>query len=142
MPQLEVPPAPPHGTSTAGGDFDRDDDDSGSLSHNTELSKEQESEGWIARPITHGAACGCHFHNALDTLPRRAFNRHTWSIEYHCVVYRHRRGLYPDKWEATCLVRRPDDDLWGAEAISEHYSIIERDTTEAAMQDVARCALS
>jgi hypothetical protein len=39
-------------------------------------------------------------------------------------------------------VRCPDDDLWGAEAISEHYSIIERDTTEAAMQDVARCALS
>jgi hypothetical protein len=40
------------------------------------------------------------------------------------------------------LVRRPDDDLRGAEAFSEHYSITEKDTTEAAMQDVARRALS
>jgi hypothetical protein len=37
---------------------------------------------------------------------------------------------------------RPDDDLRGAEAFSEHYSITERDTVEAAMQDVARRALS
>jgi hypothetical protein len=36
----------------------------------------------------------------------------------------------------------PDDDLRGAEAYSKHYSIIERDTTEAAMQDAARRALS
>jgi hypothetical protein len=40
------------------------------------------------------------------------------------------------------LVRRPDDDLRGAEAFSEHYSITERDTAEAAMQDAARRALS
>jgi hypothetical protein len=39
-------------------------------------------------------------------------------------------------------VRRPDDDLRGAEAFSEHYSITERDTAEAAMQDAARQALS
>jgi hypothetical protein len=39
------------------------------------------------------------------------------------------------------LVRRPDDDLWGAEAFLEHYSITERDTTETCMQDVARRAL-
>jgi hypothetical protein len=39
-------------------------------------------------------------------------------------------------------VRRPDDDFWGAEAFSEHYSITERDTTEAAMQYAARQALS
>jgi hypothetical protein len=39
-------------------------------------------------------------------------------------------------------VRRPDDDLQGAEAFSEHYSITERDTAEAAMQDAARQALS
>jgi hypothetical protein len=32
-------------------------------------------------------------------------------------------------------VRRPDDDLQGVEAFSEHYSITERDTAEAAMQD-------
>jgi hypothetical protein len=32
-------------------------------------------------------------------------------------------------------VRRPDDDLRGAEAYSEHYSISERDTTKAAMHD-------
>jgi hypothetical protein len=99
-------------------------------------------EGWIARPITRDAACGCHFHDALDTLLRRAFDRHTWSIEYRCVVYQHRRGLYPGQWEATCLVRRLDNDLWGVEAFSEHYSITERDTAEAAMQDVARRALS
>jgi hypothetical protein len=30
----------------------------------------------------------------------------------------------------------------GAEACSEHYSISERDSAEAAMQDAARCALS
>jgi hypothetical protein len=39
-------------------------------------------------------------------------------------------------------VRRPDDDLWGTEAFSEHYSITQRDTAEAAMQDVARRAIS
>jgi hypothetical protein len=69
------------------------------------------------------AARGCHFHDALDTLLRRAFDRHTWSIEYRCIVYQHRRMLYPDQWEATCLVRPPDDDLRGAEAFLEHYSI-------------------
>jgi hypothetical protein len=107
-----------------------------------ELLKEPESEGWIARLITRDAARGCHFHDALDTLLRLAFDRHTWSIEYHCVVYQHRRGLYPDQWKATCLVRRPDDNLRGAEASSEHYSITERDTSEAAMQDAARQTLS
>jgi hypothetical protein len=40
------------------------------------------------------------------------------------------------------LVHRPDDDLRGAEAFSEHYSITERDSAEAAMQDAARHALS
>jgi hypothetical protein len=40
------------------------------------------------------------------------------------------------------LVHRPDDDLRGAEAFSEHYSITERDTAEAAMQDAALRALS
>jgi hypothetical protein len=144
-PQLEMPPTPPQGIPATGGDPDEngdDDDAGGSLSHDTELSEEPELEGWIARPITCDAARECHFHDALDTLLRRAFNQHTWSIEYRCVVYQHRRGLYPDQWEATCLVRRPDDDLQGAEAFSEHYSITERDTVEAAMQDAARRALS
>jgi hypothetical protein len=40
------------------------------------------------------------------------------------------------------LVRRPDDDLRGADAFSEHYSITERDTAATAMQDAARRALS
>jgi hypothetical protein len=40
------------------------------------------------------------------------------------------------------LVCRPDDDLQGAEAFSEHCSITERDTAEATMQDAARQALS
>jgi hypothetical protein len=39
-------------------------------------------------------------------------------------------------------VRRSDNDLQGAEAFSEHYSITERDTAKAAMQDAARRALS
>jgi hypothetical protein len=39
------------------------------------------------------------------------------------------------------LVRRSDDDLQGAEAYLEHYSITEQDTAEAAMQDAARHAL-
>jgi hypothetical protein len=141
-PQPEMPPAPPQGIPTAGGDRDGDGDDAdagGSSSHGTELSEEPEPKGWIARPITRDAARRCHFHDPLDTLLRRAFDRHTWSIEYRCVVYQHRRGLYPNQWEATCLVRRPDDDLQGAEAFSEHYSITERDTAEAAMQDAGRC---
>jgi hypothetical protein len=144
-PQPEMPPAPPQGIPTAGGDPDGDGDDAGgSSSHGTERSEEPEPEpeGWIARPITRDATRVCHFHDALDTLLRRAFDRHTWSIEYHCVVYQHRRGLYPDQWEATCLVRCPDDDLRGAEAFSEHYSITERNTAEAAMQDAARWTLS
>jgi hypothetical protein len=40
------------------------------------------------------------------------------------------------------LVHRPDDDLRGAEAFSEHYTITKRDTAEAAMQDAARQTLS
>ena len=83
-----------------------------------------------------------HFHDALDTLLRRALNQRTWSIEYRCVVYQHSRGVYPDRWEATCLVRRLENSLQGAEVCSEHYSISERDSAEAAMQDAARCALS
>jgi hypothetical protein len=39
-------------------------------------------------------------------------------------------------------VRRPENSLRGAEVYSEHYSISERDSAEAAMQDVARRALS
>jgi hypothetical protein len=137
-PQQEMPPASPQGILATGGDPDGDDDDAGgSSSHSMKLSEEQEPEGWIARPITRDATHGCHFNYALDTLLRRAFDRHTWSIEYHCVVYQHRRGLYPDQWEATCLVRRLDDDLRGAKAFLEHYFITERDTTEAAMQDAA-----
>jgi hypothetical protein len=95
-----MPPAPPQGIPAARGDPDRDEDDNdgagGSSSHNTEFSEEQEPKGWIARPITRDTAHGCHFHDALDTLLHRAFDRHAWSIEYRCVVYQHRRGLYPD----------------------------------------------
>jgi hypothetical protein len=147
VPQLEAPPAPPRDAPAVGGAIggatggDPDDDDGGS-DHSTESSEPQEAEGWVARPITRDAARGCRFHDALDTLLRQAFDRHTWSIEYRCVVYQHSRGRYPDCWEATCLVRRPEDDLRGAEAVSEHYSISERDTAEAAMQDAARRALS
>jgi hypothetical protein len=142
MPQLKVPPAPPQRIPAAGGDPDGYNNDDGSSSHSMELLEEQEPEGWIARPITHDAARGCRFHDALDTLLRWAFDRHTWSIEYRCVVYQHCRGLYLDQWEATCLVPRPNDDLRGVEAYSEHYSITGRDTAVAAMQDAARRALS
>jgi hypothetical protein len=123
---LEAPPAPPLGAPAsgvaAGGDLDdRGGDDSSS--HDTDFSTDQEPEGWVARPITRDAARGCHF-------------------QYHCVVYQHSHGVYPDRWEATCLVRRPENSLHGAEACSEHYSISERDSAEAAMQDAARRALS
>jgi hypothetical protein len=40
------------------------------------------------------------------------------------------------------LVRHPNNDLWGVEAFSGHYSTTEKDTAEAAMQDAARHALS
>jgi hypothetical protein len=138
---LEAPPAPPLSAPAAGGDPDDGGGDSSS-SHVTDLSEEQELEGWVARPITHDAARGCHFHDALDTLLRRALDRRTWSIEYRCVVFQHSRGVYPDCWEATCLVRSLENSLWGAEVCSEHYSISERDSAEAAMQDVAWRALS
>jgi hypothetical protein len=39
-------------------------------------------------------------------------------------------------------VRRPENSLWGVEVCSEHYSISERDSAEAAMQDAAWRALS
>jgi hypothetical protein len=105
-----MPPAPPQGIPTAGGDLDGDGDDDdvgGSSSHDMERSEEPESEGWIARPITREAARVCHFHDALDTLLRQAFDRHTWSIEYRCVVYQHHCGLYLDHGRllAWCTVR-------------------------------------
>jgi hypothetical protein len=40
VPQLEVPPTPPQGIPAVGGDPDGDDDDGGSLSHNTKLLEE------------------------------------------------------------------------------------------------------
>jgi hypothetical protein len=143
---LEASPAPPLVASAAGvavgGDPDDRDGDDSSSSHSTDLSEEQEPEGWVARPITRDAARGCHFHDALDTLLCRALDRHTWSIEYRCVVYQHSHGAYSDRWEATCLVCRPEDGLRGAEVCSEHYYISKRDSAVASMQDVAQRALS
>jgi hypothetical protein len=112
---LEAPPAPPLDAPAsrvaAGGDPDDGSGDDSS-SHDTDFSADQEPEGWVARPITRDAARGCHFHDALDTLLRRALDRRTWSIEYRCVVFQHSRRVYPDRWEATCLVRRPENSLW------------------------------
>jgi hypothetical protein len=142
---LEAPPAPPLSAPAAGVAAAGDPDDGGgdsSSSHITDLSEEQELEGWVARLITRDAARECHFHDALDTLLRQAVDRRTWSIEYHCVVFQHSRGVYPDRWEATCLVHRPENSLQGAEVCLEHYSISERDSAEVAMQDATRHALS
>jgi hypothetical protein len=86
VPPPEVPPAPPLGVPVTGIAIGGDPDDSNS-SYNTNLSEEQEPEGWVARPITRDAARGCHFHDALDTLLRQALDRRTWSIEYRCVVF-------------------------------------------------------
>jgi hypothetical protein len=51
VPPLEAPPAPPLGVLVAGvavgGDPDDGGDDSSS-SHSTDLSEEQEPEGWVA----------------------------------------------------------------------------------------------
>jgi hypothetical protein len=142
---LEAPPAPPLSAPAAGvaagGDLD-DGGGDGSSSFSTDHSADQEPEGWVARPITRDVARGCHFHDALDTLLHQALDRRTWSIEYRCVVFQHNHGVYPDRWEATYLVRRLENSLRGAEVCSEHYSISERDSAEAAMQDAARCALS
>jgi hypothetical protein len=73
VPPLEAPPAPLLGVPAAGvavGGDHNDGGDDNSSSHSTDLSKEQEPEGWVARPITRDAARGCHFHDALDTLLR------------------------------------------------------------------------
>jgi hypothetical protein len=94
--QLEVPPAPPQGILAARGGHDGDDNDGGSSSHNMEPSEELEPKGWVTRPNTRDAPRGCHFHDALDTLLCQAFDKHTWSIEYHCIVYQHSHGIYPD----------------------------------------------
>jgi hypothetical protein len=77
---LEVPPAPPLSAPAPGVAAGGDPDDGGgdsSSSHDTDLSADQELEGWVARPITRDAARGCHFHDALDTLLRRALDRRT-----------------------------------------------------------------
>jgi hypothetical protein len=83
-------PAPPLSAPYAGvaakGDPNNEGGDSRS-SFSTDLSVDQEPEGWVARPITRDVARGCHFHDALDTLLRQALDRRTWSIEYHCVVF-------------------------------------------------------
>jgi hypothetical protein len=142
---LEAPPAPPLSAPAAGVAAGGDPDDGGgdsSPSHDIDFSADQEPKGWVVRPITRDAARGCHVHDALDTLLRLALDRRTWSIEYRCVVFQHSCGVYPDRWEATCLVRRPENSLRGAEVCSEHYSISERDSAEAAMQDAAQHALS
>jgi hypothetical protein len=145
VPPLEAPPAPPLGVLAAGvaaGGDPNDRGDDSSSSHNIDLSEEQELEGWVARPITCDAARKCHFHDALNTLLCQALDWHTWSIEYRCVVFQHSRGVNPDRWEATCLVRRLENSLQGAEVCSEHYSISEQDSAEVAIQDVVRRALS
>jgi hypothetical protein len=87
---LEAPPAPPLSALAtrvaAGGDPDDGGGDSSS-SFSTNLLADQESEGWVARPITCDTARGCHFHVMLDTQLRQALDRCTWSIEYCCVVF-------------------------------------------------------
>jgi hypothetical protein len=74
---LEAPPAPPLSAPApgvvAGGDPD-DRGGDGSSSHDTDLSKEQELEGWVVQPITRDAARGCHLHDALDTLLHQALD--------------------------------------------------------------------
>jgi hypothetical protein len=83
-------PLPPLGvpaTRVTIGEEPDDGGDDNSSSYSTDLSEEQEPEGWVARPITRDATRECHFHDALDTLLRQALDRHTWSIEYHCVVF-------------------------------------------------------
>jgi hypothetical protein len=142
---LEAPPAPPLSAPAAGVAAGGDLDDGGGddrSSFSTDLSAGQELEGWVARPITRDAARECHFHDALNTLQCQTLDRRTWSIEYRCVVFQHSRRVYPDRWEVTCLVRRPENSLRGAEICSEHYSISKWDSAEAAMQDAARRALS
>jgi hypothetical protein len=67
---LEAPPAPPLSAPDAGVDAGGDPDNEGgdnSSSHDTDLSEEQELEGWVARPITRDAARGCHFHARHST---------------------------------------------------------------------------
>jgi hypothetical protein len=116
--QLEAPPAPPLSALAARvavGGHPNDGGGDSSSSFSTNLLAEQELEGFVARPITRDTARGCHFHDALDTLLRQALDRHTWSIEYHYVVFQHSRRVYPDRWEATCLVHRPENSLGGAE---------------------------
>jgi hypothetical protein len=73
VPPLEAPYITT-GTPAAGGDPDDEDDDDSSSSHNTDLSEEQELEGWVARPITHDDARGYHFNDALNTLLYQAFD--------------------------------------------------------------------
>jgi hypothetical protein len=141
---LEAPPAPPLSAPAAGVAAGGDPDDGGgnsSSSHNTDLSEEQELERWVARPITSDTTRECHFHDVLDTLLRHALDRRTWSIEYRCVVFQHSRGGLPRPLGGDLLGAPSGEQYLGAEVCSEHYSISERDSVEAAMQDVTRRAL-
>jgi hypothetical protein len=146
VPPLEAPPVPPLGvpaTGVAVGGDPNDGGDNSSSSHSIDLSEEQELEGWVARPITHDVARGCHFHDALDTLLCQTLDRRTWSIEYRCVVFQHSRGVYPDRWRlAWCTVRRTVSASPGCGGLLRALLYSERDSAEAPMQDVARCALS
>jgi hypothetical protein len=93
---LEAPLAPPLSAPAAGVAIGEDPDDAGgdsSSSFSTNLSADQEPEGWVARPITRNTARGCHFHDALDTLLRQTLDRRTWSIEYRCVVFQNSCGV-------------------------------------------------
>jgi hypothetical protein len=59
---LEAPPAPPLNALAARVAAGGDPDDGGgddSSSFNTDLSADQEPEGWVAQPITHDAAHEC-----------------------------------------------------------------------------------
>jgi hypothetical protein len=91
---LEAPPAPPLSALApgvaAGGDPDNGGDDSSSFS--TNLSADQELEGWVARPITRDAAHGCHFHDALDNLLRRC-NAPNFAVEFFLFFTRQNSGV-------------------------------------------------
>jgi hypothetical protein len=96
---------------------------------------------------------GCSTHHSRRcsrvSLPRHAQHPATSGTRPVYLVHRvslcglpAQSRVYPDRWEATCLVRRPENSLRGVEICSEHYSISEQDSSEAAMQNAARRALS
>jgi hypothetical protein len=137
MPPMEASPAPPLGTPAtgvaAGGDPNDGDGNDGSSSHNTDLSEKLDRRDGSPDPLLVTSLAGVT--SMMRSIPCCA-GPLTGKLGPSSIT------VWSTSTVVTCLVRRPEDGLWGAEVCSEYYSVFERYSVEAAMQDAARRELS